>query len=130
MDSYLPCGAMALTCKLGYRFKWGMRCPTRTPTPTKPVNLPQGFPYPCQSLSWSSLIVRRHGNLMSTGSWSSLIVKCHGNLMSTGSWSSMVARHSWSWRSVVMVARHSWSWRSLVVRHSWSWNSLVARCGK
>ena len=35
---------------LGYGFKWGMRCPTRTPTPTKPINLPQGFPYPCQSL--------------------------------------------------------------------------------
>ena len=28
-----------------------MRCPTCTPTPTKPVNLPRGFPYLCQSLS-------------------------------------------------------------------------------
>ena len=35
---------------LGYGFMWGTRCPTRTPTPTKPINLPQGFPYPCQSL--------------------------------------------------------------------------------
>ena len=45
---------------LGYGFKWGMRCPTCTPTPTKHVNLPRGFPYPCQSLTvLESVLPRR-----------------------------------------------------------------------
>ena len=34
----------------GYGFCWGTESKTRTPTPTKPINLPRGFPYPCQSL--------------------------------------------------------------------------------
>ena len=36
--------------RLGYRFRWGYKSPTRTPTPNKPVNLPAGLPYPWQSL--------------------------------------------------------------------------------
>ena len=35
----------------GYGFHWGISSPTRTPIPTKPVNLPQGILYPCHSLS-------------------------------------------------------------------------------
>jgi hypothetical protein len=35
---------------MGYGFLWGTISPTRTPTPAKPVVLPRGFRYPCQSL--------------------------------------------------------------------------------
>ena len=35
---------------VGYGFTWGTRCPTHTRTPTEPVDLPRGFPYPCQCL--------------------------------------------------------------------------------
>ena len=40
----------------GYGFCWGTNTPTCTPTPAKPVNLPQGFPYPWQSLddAWTT----------------------------------------------------------------------------
>ena len=33
-----------------YGFCWGMNPWTHTPTPAKPINLPQGFPYLCHSL--------------------------------------------------------------------------------
>ena len=35
---------------MGYGFAWGYESPTRTPPPTKPTDLPAGFPYPWQSL--------------------------------------------------------------------------------
>ena len=35
---------------VGYGLCWGTKSPTHTPTPAKPVNIPQGFCYLCQSL--------------------------------------------------------------------------------
>jgi hypothetical protein len=42
--------ALAVYPPMGYGFLWGTISPTRTPTPAKPVVLPRGFRYPCQSL--------------------------------------------------------------------------------
>ena len=36
---------------VGYGLCWGTKGPTPTPTPAKPINIPQGFCYLCQSLT-------------------------------------------------------------------------------
>ena len=52
-----------------YGFCWGMNPPTHTPTPAKPVNLPQGFPYLCHSLNANTNTFVKNANNMDMEGW-------------------------------------------------------------
>ena len=45
---------------MGYGICWGTKSPTHTPTPAKPVNIPWGFCYPCQSLHPTATSLQQH----------------------------------------------------------------------